>query len=177
MSLNLPARVAKIGGAINTRTEKHGDEDVTALDIPVTFVLDAIELCWVLKSEEAADRLFLTTNGQHGEKAMPAVGVLKLREKIEAANVNLTFEGLMGDVSLDFAGAKLSKITIDPLFAGRSNCSLTIQICPDLDDTAILALLGHMNGECQLTIVAEGYNAQIGLPLGAPPALDEEEAS
>ena len=38
MSLNLPARVARIGGAINTRTEKHGDEDVAALDIPVTFV-------------------------------------------------------------------------------------------------------------------------------------------
>jgi hypothetical protein len=176
MSLNLPSRAAKIGSAINTRTEKHGDEDVAALDIPVTFVLDPIELCWLLKSEEAAHRLFISAGGNHGEKAMPAIGALSLREKIEGAKISLVFEGLMGDVALDFTSAKLAKVKVNPLFAGKSDCSLTIQVCPDLDDTAVLALLGHMNGECQLAIMVDGYNAQIALPLGTPPETTEEEA-
>jgi hypothetical protein len=173
MSLNLPARAAKIGAAINTRSERHGDEDVAALDIPVTFVLDPLELCWLLKSEEAAHRLFIGVGTTHGEKALPAIGAIRLREKIEGANVSLTFTGLMGDVVLDFTNAKLAKISVDPLFAGKSNCALTIQVCPDLDDTAVLALLGHMNGECELSVTVDGYNAQKPLPLGQP----EEQAS
>jgi hypothetical protein len=99
MSLDLPARAAKIGAAINTRSERHGDEDVAALDIPVTFVLDPIELCWLLKSEEAAHRLFIGVGTTHGEKALPAIGAIRLREKIEGANVSLTFTGLMGEMS------------------------------------------------------------------------------
>ena len=135
--------------------------------------LDSVELCWLLKSEEAAHRLFISAGGNHGEKALPAVGAFSLREKIEGANVGLVFEGLMGDVALDFTGAKLAKVKVDPLFAGKSNCSLTIQICPDLDDNAILALLGHMNGECQMSIMVDGYNAQIALPLPTEPETEE----
>ena len=56
--LTLPTRPAKIGGSINTRTEKHGDDDVAALDIPLEFLLEPDELCAILKTEDAAARLF-----------------------------------------------------------------------------------------------------------------------
>ena len=38
-TLSLTKRPAKIGPSINTRTQRHGDDDVPATDIPLSGIL------------------------------------------------------------------------------------------------------------------------------------------
>jgi hypothetical protein len=162
--LELKSREAKIGAAINTRTEKHGEDDVAALDIPLEFLLEPDELNALLKSETAADRLFRVG----GDPALPALKTLSLKEKIEGARVTLTFDSLNEEITLDFSDAKLAKIHVEPKFSSKSMCYLTVQVVPDLDDQAILHLLGHMNGTCEIELHVKGYGGQKELPLEQP---------
>jgi hypothetical protein len=177
------ARPAKIGPSINTRTEKHGDDNVAALDIPVTFLLDPVDLCDLLKSEDAAQRLFRYSQpapnaiSVAGDPAIPVLKSFALGGKIEGVLAVMTFDALAGPIELRLTDAKLAKMRLEPQFAGKTLCAVTIQTAPDLTDD-ILALLGHMNGECQISIEAPNYGSQAELPLGAPPAAPaaEEEA-
>lgn len=176
--LKFDARPAHIGGSINTRTERHGDNDVAALDIPVTFVIDPVDLCDLLKSPDAAQRIFRYPEvaagqvAQAGDPAIPLLKSLALAGKIEGATVRLDFDTLQGKTTLTLDAAKLSKIRLTPMFSGKTQCALTIQTTPDLDDD-ILALFGHMNGDCQLEIEVQHYGSQAELPL-EPPAPPEE---
>lgn len=181
--LSLPIRACQVGGSINTRTEKHGEDNVAALDIPVTFLLEPVELCVLLKAEEAAHRLFAWSKAGPGDPAIPSIKSFGLSEKIEGARATLAFDGLQGPVELVLPGVKLSKIRLEPKFAGKTECSLTIQTTPDFDDK-LMQLFEHMNGECSLSIEAPNWNSQTELPLEQPeteaaadePVLEETES-
>ena len=57
--MKLKKRVAKIGPSINTRTEKHGEENVPAIDIPLSSImLTGKELGRLLRQETAAEDWF-----------------------------------------------------------------------------------------------------------------------
>lgn len=162
--LTLTQRVAQIGPSINTRTEKHGEDNVAALDIPVTFLIDAQELCVIAKSPEAAHRLFHVERGKHLDQstaALPGFKALALTEKVESCTVRLG----LGDLELTLPDATLAKVKVTPKFGGKSEVDATIQTAPDFDE-GILALFEHMGGECQFSCVCEGWDAQGNLPLG-----------
>ena len=169
--LTLPTRPAKIGGSINTRTEKHGDDDVAALDIPLEFLLEPDELCAILKTEDASARLF-TGAFNHELKRVefqaPAIGTIKslaLDGKIEGARVLLGFDSLNGRVDLELVDAKVAKVRLELVFGGRTRCSCSIQTTPDFDQ-ALMQLFAHMGGDCELTITSETWGSQGELELG-----------
>lgn len=166
--LKLATREAMIGPSINTRTESHGDENVTALDIPLSFLLDPVELCAVLRSVEAAHRLFLPDpKGVLDQPALPALRSLALIDKIETCHVVLVFDALAGPVTLTLTDCTLAKVKLTPKFAGRTECHVTVQTTPDLE-APILELLGAMNRSCQVAIESETWNSQGNLALEQP---------
>lgn len=168
--LKLPARPAQLGVALNTRSERHGEDRVAALDIPVSFLIEPPELCALCKSVEAVHRLFAFSAGKKGEPqgpALPALATLRLAEKIDGAQVVFGFKGESPEEpnEVEFQDAKLSKVTIEPLTAGKSRVTMTVQVLPDLDGNMLEELFSHMGEECALAIEVEQYGAQEALNL------------
>lgn len=162
--LDLPARPAMLGQSINTRTEKHGTENVPAFDIPVEFVIEPAELCALLCSPEAAHRLFTWHSGMPFETALPALKALSMAERVEGCSVTFAW-GLRPDANrVKFNDARLSRIKLEPRIRGQTHVSLLVQTLAVLDDGA-MQLFESLGTECQLTIRSEGYGAQLAMPL------------
>lgn len=155
--LKIARRTAKIGPSINTRTERHGEDDVTALDIPLREItLAPAGLEELLPG--AGARLF-------DDKHEPVFSRLKpfaLREKIESARVTL-WMGLEPD-ELKFPDVRLSKIAITPQSGGGAMLQLTVQVTPNLDES-IAQLLEQLNRQVEVEIECENYGSQGELVL------------
>mgnify|MGYP000858370668 FL=1 len=176
--LTLTTRPCKIGPSINTRTEKHGDEDVTALDIPIESVmLDANELNVLLGEPHAHNALF---NGGTSppEPLLRMIRALKLKDKFEDCTVTLLL-GLNLE-RIELANVKLAKVELEPCVGGLTAASFAIQCAPrDLQFAPLL--LSFMNHEADIELVlgkrADASKAQPELPLSTFGEGEEPEMS
>jgi hypothetical protein len=129
-------RPCKIGTSINTRTEKHGDEDVPACDIPlVGIMLQAEELNALLGDQNAHKSLFAKAKG--GAPQEPLFRQLKpfvLRDRFEDGAVTLTL-GLNGD-EIEFDDVTLARVTLEPRTGGLTELSVQVQCSPPVEDMA-----------------------------------------
>lgn len=159
LKLTLAKRAAQIGPSINTRTEKHGEEDVPGLDIPLSgIMLTREELCVVLQDEAAFDSLFTTSRGSQHEPRFQNIKALQMDSKLEDAKVTLVLDD---DAPLIFKPAKISKITLEPQIGGLTAMSCTVQGNP----SDHLDVIGMLNSKCRVTIL----NAKMGeKPEGEP---------
>jgi hypothetical protein len=152
MTMLITKRPCRIGSSINTRTEKHGDEDVPACDIPLeAIMIDANELNILLGDTGAHKALF--RKGKNGSETIqePAFRQLKsfvLKDKFEDANVLLTV-GING-TEVELADVKLAKVTLAPQVGGLTELSLQVQATPDVEDIA--EILQYLNGEEDVAI-------------------------
>lgn len=161
--LTLSNRTCRIGVSVNTRTEVHGEDSVTALDIPLTAImLDANELNMLLQEPHAYQVLFNTRDG--GKFVEPVFRVLKalrLADKIEGASVVLA---LGSGAALKLTGCKIAKVELAPQVGGLTEMSLQVQCTPKLD-SSIARLLEKLNCDVEVEIHADGYGDQKPLPL------------
>lgn len=163
--LKITRRAAKVGPSINTRTEKHGEDDVTALDIPLReIVLAPAGLEELMPG--AGERLF---DDAH-EPVFGRWKALTLREKIESANVTLWLG--LAPTELAFTDVKLSRVTVTPTSGGGATLQCTVQVTPDLDES-IAQLLEHLNRQVEVELVCENFGSQGELDLGGADS-DEE---
>ena len=87
--LSITPRPARLGSSINTRVEKHGEEDVTALDIPLLDIpLSAAELNALLMDPHA-HRLLYNKEGDFEKPTLERLAPLRLKDKIEGAVVEI----------------------------------------------------------------------------------------
>lgn len=169
--LSLSNRPCRIGSSINTRTEKHGDEDVTALDIPLNeIMIEDVELNILLQEPHASNVLFNAPPGKLAEPVFKSIKSLRLKDKIEGASVIIT---LNGSTEVKLSDCKISKVTLDPQIGGLTCVSLQVQCTPKLD-SLIARLLEKLNCEATVEILAEGFGEQKALPLD-PPSTDDDE--
>lgn len=163
--LRISNRSCRIGTSINTRTEMHGDDSVTAIDIPLgEIMLDAAELNMVLCEPHAHQVLFATRDG--GKFIEPVFRVLKalrLAGKIEGAHVTLE---LGGKNTLKLSECKIARIELAPQAGGLTAMSLQVQCVPKLD-SLVARLLEKLNCEIEVEVTAQGYGDQKPLPFGA----------
>lgn len=146
MSLAIVNTPALIGGSINTRTEKHGDENVTAMDIPLSgIMIGEAELCALLGDQGALAALF----GDNDAPRFPTVKSLVIEGKFENATVAIEV-GLMREV-IELDQVRLAKIRLAPKQGLLTELSLTVQCTPDLEKQ-ILTLLKFLGHDCQATI-------------------------
>jgi hypothetical protein len=172
MPLKLERRSAVIGSSINTRTEKHGEEDVAALDIPLLRIgLDKDELCEVLLEKHAYKLLYNTRRGRPDE---PLFGKIlrpfRLVDKITGANVNI----FLGRRTLKLVDVNLPNVQLDRQPGGTTWLSCQVQCTPTLDES-IETLLSKLNATVDVSIECESYGAQPDLPLEPDP--DEPQSA
>jgi hypothetical protein len=157
MPLRLDRRSATIGSSINTRTEKHGEEDVAALDIPLSKIcLSDEELGVVLQNPKAHRILFATRKGQLAKFAFAKVlEVLPFRDKVRGVNVTI----YLGNRKLRLPDVSLTTCRLEPQEGGTTWWSFKVQCTPTLDDT-IEALLAKLNQQVDVELDCETYGAQ-----------------
>jgi hypothetical protein len=160
MIMNLTKRPAQIGPSINTRTEKHGEEDVPGVDIPVSgLLLDKPELNALLQDPDAHDALYTDTRGKQLEPRFQTITPIGLLEKFVGAKVTITsFDGQTE--SLILKPAKIGKIRLEPQVGGLTQMSCTVQGNPP-DHADMLALL---NAKCRVSIL----NASLDIKADDP---------
>lgn len=146
MKFGVTKRPAQIGPSINTRTEKHGNENVPGVDIPVSGIfLEKAEVNTLLQDEDAYDALYTDNRSKQLEPRFMTIEPIKLSDKFTGARVTIAVNG----EDLVLKPAKISKIALAPQVGGLTLMSCTVQGNP-ADHTDVLALL---NLKCRIQIV------------------------
>lgn len=172
LKLTLSKRAGQIGPSINTRTEKHGEEDVPGLDIPISGIfLDADELGVILQDSDAHKSLFTGTRSAAPEPRFNSLKPLQLDGKLTEAKVLIQ----VGDHQILLKPAKVKSITLEPQVGGMTAMSCTIQGNPSAN-TDILELL---NAKCRIAITGasmeEKDDNEPELPLAHEPQQIPED--
>lgn len=175
--LTITKRPCHIGGHMNATTEKHGDEDVPALDIALDgMMLSANELNALLSDPHASAALFNREGGQLAEPMFPHFKPFVLKQRYEGATVRLVVGGLT-QTEVALHECKLRRITLEPQTGGMTQLSLAVRARPDADLMAVL--LESMNTDADVEIadaqVAEKGDKQRDLPLSTAGEGEEPE--
>ena len=178
--LNLTKRPCKLGNSMSTNTEKHGDEDVGAIDLPLDgIMLTAAELDAIL-GDGTHDALYVrSSNGNAkglSEVRFPQLKPLAFKEHFEGARVDLWLGYEDGDARVGFSGAKVRNVKLTLQAGGLTKLECSIRATPDPEEVA--QLYDFLNHEGSVGIrngkVAEpkAKDKQKSLPL-AEGAEDE----
>jgi hypothetical protein len=172
--LTLNRRPCRIGTSINTRREKHGDENVTAIDVPLSgLMLEAAELNMILREPHAHGVFFDHAKG--GALVEPVfrdvVPFIPIAGKAEGAEVQLEWNNTTVMLLLD---CKLARMRLVPQVGGLTALALQVQCTPKLD-SLVAKLLERLDSDVDVTIRCDGYGAQQELPLGKGNGEDDDE--
>lgn len=170
--LDLPKRPAVVTH-INTRLEKHGDDNVLCADIKLEGIfLEPDELNLLLGDKHAHDALFVKPNGK-GKAAEPMFRQLadfKLIEKFKDCAATI-YHGLADD-NTEFEDVNVTNVVLAPQVGGQTMMTCTVQTeIEDTSDVAALLEVLQSPGAVALLFgakqVPEGKKAQGKLDLGA----------
>jgi len=177
MHLTLTKRPAKLGSGINTRAEKHGDDDVPACDIPLAGIfLEREELNALLGDPSLHKALFTTMPGESTpQPVLRRFKPLQLADKFEGCTVTI-IAGLSA-TSFMLDDVTIAKLKLEPQTGGLTAMSMQVQaLAEDLDVTALLGWLNHdVDVEVQFGTVAKGKDKQQDLPLSTVGDNEEPE--
>jgi hypothetical protein len=174
--INLDAVICRLG-KISNNLEKHGDEDVTEFNIPVTGIMLSAEQLNAFIGDPHCDRSWFNTKGSIREP-MPwwSRGNFRLKDKFEA---NVCAIKVSGDRELAFEPEKdlpacgIGKIRLKPQVGGFTEMSFQLQLRPGIGKENLL-LQEHQNREVRLTVsesrVAQNRGKQQDLPLDGQPS-------
>lgn len=141
LKLNLSKRPAKIGGSINTRTERHGEEEVPGLDIPIGGMLvNAEELAALTDSLTAHEAFFAQDTATGFVPRIQAIEVYPINHKFEGASVRITGSQIE---SMSFGDAKIKSIKLVPQIGGLTLVSFTLQVNPAAGEVDVPLLLNQ----------------------------------
>lgn len=144
-------RPAKLGTSINGRREKHGEDNVSAADIPVVgFMLVADELNELLEEPHAHKLLFNTRSG--GKADQPVFRKLKTfahTDKYEGCAVTFTL-GINRE-PIELKDVKVSKIRLEPMAGGLTAMSFSIA-CTEGAEKCVGKLLGRLDSEVDVEL-------------------------
>lgn len=148
--LTLTSRPCKIGPSINARTEKHGDEDVQAFDIPLDGVmLEKEELNALLEDPYAHDALFNHRGGgKVDEPIFRKFRALQFKDKFEEGEAVITVG--LGSEEIRLKDVKLARVTLAPQVGGLTMLSVQVQCRPSTD--TIAKVLPYMNHEVEAEV-------------------------
>jgi hypothetical protein len=144
-TLTLSKRPGKIGSSINTRTERHGDDEKPALDIPVVAIpLTPEEVGNLLGDATSYDSLFTSTRSKFMEPRWLGVPYIPFAEKFKNAKVTIN----AGGAKLVLKPATVQKIKLF-LIGDQVAMSCTISASPD----AGVQVLEMLNLKCVISIL------------------------
>lgn len=146
---------------MNTRDEKHGDEDVTAHDLKFRFDMTNAELS--MFSDRLLDALYMPEDD--GPDLLGDAPLTRLRLGTGVEEIHWTSGELVGatvilhygvDTELRFGGAKVNGYRLEPKEGGTVSVTFRAQINPDRDKIAHESgLLTEMRSRGVATITVE----------------------
>lgn len=165
-------------GKISNNLELHGEEEVTAFQIPVEGVmLEAKELNAIVGDKYFAGIVFNDKRGlKEPTDALRKFKPLELADSYENATVIMT---LTGDRELEFDECLLKNLTLEPQVGGLTALSIKLYLRPGIGANNLL-LQEHQHREVKLTITnatvaLKAKSRQQDLPLGNGEEGDDEE--
>jgi hypothetical protein len=177
--MHIETRPGKIGSSINTRSEKHGDEDVPACDIPLAgIMLEAEELNALLGDPSAHKSLFeKPKNGAPVEPRFQRLKAFVLRDKFEG---QATLSLGLNATEVDLGDVTFARITLEPQCGGMTEMSLQVQCAPPVETMAqVIAFLNdHVDVELnfgELIEQAKRKQKDLGLSFGDGDSGDSEQ--
>lgn len=170
--LKLKKKPCHIGNSMSTNTEKHGEEDVGAIDLKLDgIVLDRKEL-EVLLGPNSHGAVYRIPEGTDGKDAMPEIRFpflqpLAFNDHFEGATVELELG--MDSEKFTLSDCKVRSIKLQPQAGGLTLMSCSIRSTPDSDTVAVL--YNHLNTQGMVKIdkgkqAEPGKRKQNDLPLG-----------
>lgn len=192
MVLNIGKRPAKLGGHLNARTEKHGEENVGAVDLSLSGILiDEGTLNVLMNDDQAHEFLFRgVVDADTGEASTDALNIHPRFRGIKSLSIDDVFEeakiqiytGRLRKPKLSLLGT-LKKLKLRPMQGGLTEFVCQFQTTPDSDDVA--TLFDVMNKDIEVEIsdaerVEEKDEDQPELPMSHSQdeidAAEQEEA-
>lgn len=166
-TLSLTDRPAKIGSSINTRSQKHGDEDVPACDIPIVgFMLEAGELDLLLG--KGAHKALFRDGKQLVEPRFEHVSEIAIDEKF-VGTVSFDLDSI--DLELGDDNVTLASVKLQPKVGGLTAMSLQVQCTPSADEIAQLVNSLNREVRCEIRFGGrkqpKGKRKQLELPTGS----------
>lgn len=168
MALELKGE-CEIGGSINVRTEKHGDENVTAMDIPFSILIKGKTLIKLLREDLAITALFNEKEPGHFEPLFGGkIGMIPLLGKFPDSQAS--FKCGVNEIPIDFDNCTVAKIKFDPQIGGMTLIKGMIQTEMHESQKAIFDFAGSSWPAViklgKLKDVAK--EDQMNLPMGPP---------
>ena len=137
----LDSRPARIGPSINSRSEKHGEEDVPAMDVPIiALMLTKAELNALMRDRTIWDRWFNERKDKLPEPANRNLKPYGLRDKYEHSTARILV-GLDNDRVFAFNDCDLSKISLTPQVGGLTELHVTIQALINDSNTSLFEFM------------------------------------
>lgn len=138
-------------GKIANNIENHGEEEVTAFDIPVTNILLDREQLNALLDDSVADRvIFNKTRAGDVQPALKCLEPFALKDNFDGATIQFNFGTGKGE-KFTLKDCKVKAVTLEPQNGGNTVVTMKIRVRPE-NDNHILQLMGHQNRECTLSI-------------------------
>jgi hypothetical protein len=163
--LELDKRPCHLGPSLNNRREKHGTENVPALDFSLTgYLLTKPELDKLVGQGFWNSRYETRSGGQPPAPAWKKMRGEKFGEKLEA-DVTLSFLS-DSEKPVVITEAKVGKLDFDYQVGGLTACDLTISTAQD--DVDVNKLRRHMDGEISVEITLREPKPEKGAKKAAP---------
>jgi hypothetical protein len=115
-------------GVINNRLEKHGDESVTAFDIPLDMLLDQDELEELVPHASA---MLFDDKRDVLQPAFPQFESHTLKDAIDAKEAMIAIGAGAKPYEIEFGEVRLKGLTLTPLTGGETQLHVTLQVRPD----------------------------------------------
>jgi hypothetical protein len=149
--LSLTKRPAKIGAGIPTRTERHGDDEVGALTIPIREIaLFSKDICAIYNDPDAHSRLFTSERNKGVLEPAFTDTIMTITNKFKGAKVTLKTDTM--EEALILKPATVENIVLTPQDAGGLVVmSCTIKGAPA--DDANVNVLHMLNRKCTIAIL------------------------
>lgn len=147
--LTITRRAARLGSSVNVRTEKHGDDDVPAIDVTVSgIMLEPEELNALLEDPKAYDALFRRDDQDFPQPTFPQLKPFSLESKFEGVLVQLHVGPKPSIIEL--TDTKLNRVTLTPQPGGQTALSVQVQATPS--EKVIGQVSTYMNHEVSVEL-------------------------
>lgn len=170
--MHLNARPCKIGTSINNRTEKHGDKDVPAFDMPlVSIMLSQPELNALMGEPLTSIAWFNDRKDGLAEPLFKNIKHFALTDEYVECDVSLTLG--LAETEFHITGCTISKLRLSPCVGGLTELRITVSAEIDDSNSALSQWMGK-DGQVDIELgeVAETKHAKKQKKAAAQPELN-----
>lgn len=144
--LNIQKTFAMMG-KISNNLEKHGEEDVTAFEVPIDAIALTAEAFNALIEDPYADRWLFNDKAEMREPNAAKFKPLEMLDTFEEAVVSMT----LGDKEHMFHDCRIKGVTIEAKRGGDIMLGFSVRIRPE-NPEQIITLIDYQNHEIKIDV-------------------------